>query len=209
MGELSCDERFENQISFITEVDSLKRVLRQTWLMDGSRRENDAEHSWHLAVMALVLSEHSIDKSVDLPRVVKMLLIHDVVEIDAGDTFAYDEVGAKDKEEREAAAAERLFGLLPSDQATEFRTLWEEFEARRSPEARFAAALDRLQPILHNYKTRGKAWRKHGITAEQVIARNQHLAEGAPRLWEFAKTIIGTAVREGFLAGDAESNPDW
>jgi putative hydrolase of HD superfamily len=127
-------------------------------------------------------------------------LIHDVVEIDAGDTFAYDEVGALDKAEREEAAAERLFGLLPDDQAVELRGIWQEFEARQSPEARFAAALDRLQPILHNYQTRGKAWTEHGITAEQVIARNKHIAEGSPRLWEYAEGLIRDAVAQGFLA---------
>jgi len=203
VAELNCDQRFEKQIGFVLEIDKLKRVLRQTWLLDSSRRENDAEHSWHLAVMALVLSEYASEKSVDLPKVLKMLLIHDVVEIDAGDTFAYDELGATDKEEREALAAERLFGMLPSDQAADFRDLWEEFEARRSCEARFANALDRLQPILHNYKTQGKAWKKHGISAEQVIARNQTMAGGAPRLWAFAQRIIESAVKEGVLEDDA------
>lgn len=200
---LNGEECFERQIGFLIEVDKLKQVLRQTWLMDRSRRENDAEHSWHLAVMAIVLCEYAADGPVDLPRVLKMLLLHDVVEIDAGDTFAYDEVGAEDKAERETAAADRLFGMLPSDQAAEFRELWEEFEARRSAEARFAAALDRLQPILHNYQTNGKAWQEHGVCAQQVIDRNEHMAEGAPRLWEFAKTLIEDAVRQGFLQADA------
>lgn len=177
---MDSEQRVERQLDFLLELDRLKTVLRQTWLTDGSRRENDAEHSWHIAVMAVVLAEHSADPGIDLLKALKMLLIHDVVEIDAGDTFAYDEVVVQDKEQREWAAAERIFGLLPNGQAAAFRDLWEEFEARRSPEARFAAALDRLQPILHNYHTQGKAWLAHGITARQVVARNQHIAEALP-----------------------------
>lgn len=198
---MDSEQRVERQLDFLLELDRLKTVLRQTWLTDGSRRENDAEHSWHIAVMAVVLAEHSADPGIDLLKALKMLLIHDVVEIDAGDTFAYDEVGAQDKEQRERAAAERIFGLLPNGQAAAFRDLWEEFEARRSPAARFAAALDRLQPILHNYHTQGKAWLAHGITARQVVARNQHIAEGAPRLWDYARRIIDEAVARGYLAG--------
>ena len=203
MIELTSDDRLASQIGFLVELDKLKQVLRQTWIMDRSRRENDAEHSWHLAVMAIVLKEYAADESVDLAKVLKMLLIHDVVEIDAGDTFAYDTEGEKDKAERETAAAERLFGMLPRDQAAELRDLWEEFEARQTPESRFAAALDRLQPILHNYQTHGKAWRHHGISVDQVIARNRHMAEGAPRLWDFTESLIADAVKQGYLAGEA------
>ena len=204
MKKLDARQRVERQLDFLLELDRLKTVLRQTWLTDGSRRENDAEHSWHIAVMAIVLAEHSADPGIDLLKVLKMLLIHDVVEIDAGDTFAYDEVGALDKEKRERAAAERIFGMLPDEQSAAFRDLWEEFEARRSPEARFAAGLDRLQPILHNYHTQGKAWLAHGITARQVVARNQHMAEGAPRLWDYARGIIDEAVARGYLAGGGD-----
>lgn len=194
-------DRLARQIAFIVEVDKLKRVFRQTWLMDTSRRENDAEHSWHLAMMAVLLSEYAGRPALDVLRVLTMVLVHDLVEIDAGDTFVYDEEAAKDKTQREQAAADRLFAMLPDDQAAEVRGLWEEFEARQTPEARFAAALDRLQPILHNYYTRGKAWQEHRITRAQVIASNRHMAEGAPELWEFARGLIDDAVRRGYLAG--------
>jgi len=129
------------------------------------------------------------------------VLIHDLVEIDAGDTFAYDDAGAVDKAERETAAADRVFGLLPADQAAELRTIWEEFEARQTMEAKYAAALDRFQPMLHNYRTQGQAWQEHGITADRVIARNQHMAEGSPALWDYAKEFVADAVAKGYLGG--------
>lgn len=195
------NDRLSRQIRFLLEIDKLKRVLRQTWHLDQSRKENDAEHSWHVAVMAVLLAEYAAEPGLDLAHVVKMILLHDLVEIDAGDTFAYDDVAARDKPEREQAAADRLFGLLPADQAAEFRQLWEEFEARRTPEARYAAGLDRLQPLLHNYHTQGRTWREHGVTAEQVLARNRHMSEGAPQLWQFAEDLIRDAVRKGYLAG--------
>lgn len=191
------DDRLNRQVCFLREVDRLKQVFRQTWLLDRSRKENDAEHSWHLALMAMLLREHA-DPAVDLPRVVRMLLVHDLVEIDAGDTFCYDDDDHKAR--REQAAAERIFALLPSDQADDLRGLWEEFEARRTPEARFAAALDRLQPLLHNYYTRGAAWLEHGVKADQVLQRNCHIAEGAPALWAFAEGLIRDAVAKGYLA---------
>src|SRR5262249_50705513 len=147
-------DRLARQIAFIIEIDKAKQVLRQTLLMDGSRLENDAEHSWHLAVMALLLAEYA-GEAVDLLRVLKMVLIHDLVEIDAGDTFVYDVEALATRREREERAADRIFGLLPADVEEEFRALWEEFEAQATPEARFAAALDRLQPLLHNYHTGG------------------------------------------------------
>jgi putative hydrolase of HD superfamily len=197
---MSDDDRLARQIGFLLEIDKLKRVLRQTWHLDQSRRENDAEHSWHLAVMALLLAEYAAEPGLDLARVVKMALVHDLVEIDAGDTFAYDEVGARDKCQREQAAADRLFGMLPADQAAEVRGLWDEFEARKSPEARYAAGLDRLQPLLHNYHTEGRAWREHGVTSDRVLARNRHMAEGAPRLWQYAQSLIHDAVAKGYLA---------
>ncbi len=194
-------ERLEKQIAFIAEIDRLKRVFRQTYLTDGSRKENDAEHSWHLAVMALILLEHAGRPAPDVLRTVAMVLIHDIVEIDAGDTFCYDDAGGKDRESRERRAADRLFAILPPDQAAEFRSLWEEFEARRTPEARFAAALDRLQPLLHNYITGGKSWQEHGVTAERVIERNRHIAEGSETLWGYAESLIADAVKKGYLAG--------
>ena len=193
------DDRLARQIGFLLEIDKLKRVLRQTWHLDQSRKENDAEHSWHLAVMAVLLAEYAAEPELDLGRVVKMVLVHDLVEIDAGDTFAYDEVAARDKPEREQRAADRIFHLLPPDQAQEVRRLWDEFEARHTPEARYAAALDRLQPILHNIHTQGRAWREHGVTSDRVLARNRHMADGAPQLWQFAEGLIRDAVRKGHL----------
>ncbi|HET7559768.1 MAG TPA: HD domain-containing protein [Limnochordia bacterium] len=200
-------ERLERQLAFIREIDKSKRVLRQTLLMDGSRRENDAEHAWHLAVMALVLAEHAKTPKLDLSRVVAMLLVHDLVEIDAGDTFAYDEVGAQDKAEREQRAADRLFALLPDDQGADLRSLWEEFEARATPEARFAASLDRLQPLMHNFATEGAAWRAHGVTADRVLARNRHVEEGSPALWALAQRIIAESVARGYLAPAPGAEP--
>jgi len=205
------DSRLAKQVEFIVEIDKLKQVYCRTWLADKSRRENDAEHSWHLGVMAVLLLEHAQQPQLDLLRVLKMVLIHDLVEIDAGDTFAYDDAGAMDKAERETAAADRVFGLLPADQAAEFRTIWEEFEARRTPEAKYAAALDRFQPMLHNYVTQGKAWQEHGITADQVIARNQHMVEGSPALWDYAREFVADAVAKGYLrqrTASATSKPD-
>jgi putative hydrolase of HD superfamily len=201
-------QRLKRQIRFIREVDKLKRIERQTLLTDASRQENDAEHSWHLAVMALLLGEYSADSAIDLLHVVRMVLIHDLVEIDAGDTFCYDTAGYADKGERETAAAERIFNLLPPDQAAEFRALWDEFEAGDSPESRFANALDRLQPLMHNVLTAGRMWKKHGIVKSQVIERNRRIADGAPDLWRFARELIDAAVAWGHLAPDgAEAGP--
>ena len=193
-------DRLSSQLRFIVEVDELKHVLRQTLLPRDQRRENDAEHSWHLALMAVILQEYAAVE-VDIARVLTMHLIHDLVEIHAGDTFAYDEAGHEDKEERERAAADRIFVLLPDDQGQEMRALWDEFEERMTPESRYAAALDRLQPLLLNYHTNGAAWVKHGIRHEQVIERNSHIFEGAPALWDFARRLIDDALTEGKLAG--------
>lgn len=192
--------RLAQQVGFVVEIDKLKHVYRRTWLMDASRNENDAEHSWHLAVMAILLAEHARSPQLDLLAVLKMVLIHDLVEIDAGDTFAYDQAGAADKAPREQAAADRLFRLLPAQQAAEFRAIWEEFEARETPEAQFAAALDRFQPMLHNHRTAGRAWREHGITADQVLARNESMADGSPTLWQYARQMVADAVAKGHLA---------
>jgi putative hydrolase of HD superfamily len=192
------EDRLSQQLRFILEMDELKHVLRQTLLPGDQRRENDAEHSWHFALMAVVLAEHA-EGDVDPLRVVKMALIHDLVEIDAGDTFAYDEAAHADKEERERAAADRIFALLPAQQSGEMRELWEEFEARESADSCFAAALDRLQPLLLNYASGGDTWRRHGVRRDQVVARNKHIREGAPALWEFAADLIERAVAEGKL----------
>ncbi|MDB5408961.1 MAG: 5-nucleotidase [Rhodospirillales bacterium] len=199
-------DRLSQQIGFILEIDKLKTVLRQTLLIDQSRRENTAEHSWHLAMMAITLADYA-ERPVDIGRVIRMLLVHDLVEIDAGDTFVYDVAANLDKAAREAEAAERIFGLLPPDQGTELRSLWQEFEARQTPDAAFAAALDRLQPLLHNYHTEGSTWRQHGITVEQVIMRNRSIAEGSQRLWAYTERLIEDAVAHGFLAPGA-SEPE-
>jgi putative hydrolases of HD superfamily len=192
-------ERLEQQIAFVRELDKLKQVQRQTWLTDKRRKENTAEHSWHIAVMALVLSEYAPEDNLDLGRVMQMLLIHDIVEIDAGDTFCYDQAAVARQADKEKEAAQRLFGLLPSDQAARFRDLWEEFENRRTAEARLAHSLDRLQPILNNYHTEGKSWRANGITRRQVRERNRIVAEGAPRLWEYIEDLLRRAVERGYL----------
>jgi len=193
------DDRLVQQLAFLREVDKLKTVSRRTLLMDGSRYENDAEHSWHLAVMAVLLKEHGNVPAMDLARVLKMVLIHDIVEIDAGDTYCYDEKGNVDKLARERVAAKRIFGILPGDQQVELRTLWEEFEERVTPEAQFAAALDRIQPLIHNYYTQGVVWRNYGVTSAKVRDRNQHVNEGSRPLWKFAEALIQDAVERGYL----------
>lgn len=186
------------QIDFIVEVDKLKNVFRQTSLIEDGRAENDAEHSWHLCLMAILLSGYA-DKNIDLLRVLKMLLIHDIVEIDAGDTFVYDEIAYEHKEEREQKAAERIFKILPQDQALELRELWNEFEERETEDARYASALDRFQPILLNFHTNGEAWKRHGVTRDQVISRNYHISDSSPKLWEYAKSMIDEAIEKGYL----------
>jgi putative hydrolase of HD superfamily len=191
--------RLAQQIRFILEVDKLKEVFRQSLLTQSRRRENDAEHSWHLCLMVIVLAEHANFPALDRLRVLQMLILHDLVEIDAGDTFAYDEAGLATRPERETRAANRIFGLLPADQAAEFRAHWDEFEARRTPEAKFAAALDRLQPMLLNAHTEGAAWRRHGVKSAQVLAKNAHMAEGSVALWDYAARMIAEAVGAGHL----------
>ena len=190
--------RLTQQIQFIIEIDQLKQVLRQTLLNDGSRRENSAEHSWHLAMMVIVLAEYA-PQGVVLLNAIKMVLVHDLVEIDAGDTFCYDVQGNESKAEREAQAALRLFGLLPADQASELRSLWEEFEAQETPTAKFAAALDRIQPLLHNQQNQGGTWLIHNITRDQVMKRMAPVETGAPELWLFVQQVIEDCVAAGYL----------
>ncbi len=190
--------RLEQQIAFILEIDRLKTVLRQTVVVDQSRRENTAEHSWHLAVMAMVLAEHA-NHPPDILKVLKMVLVHDIVEIDAGDTFGYDDAGHDDKAEREQRAADRLFSLLPDDQANELRALWDEFEARETSDARFALALDRLNPILLNLATDGHSWKRHGITRERVVERNDLMAEGSEDLWSHVSKLLDEAEISGLF----------
>lgn len=191
--------RLEQQIQFIKEIDKLKQIFRQNIVIGTERNENDAEHSWHLAMMAILFSEYSTDKNIDILKVVKMVLIHDLVEIDAGDTFCYDEKGYEDKEEREQKAAQKLFSLLPSDQAKEILDLWNEFEQLNTPESRFAAGIDRFQPLILNYNTSGHTWQKPGITSAKVLKRNELLEENAPLLWEYAKAMIEDCIQKGFL----------
>lgn len=200
------NDRLRQQVGFLIEIDRLKHVLRRSRLADGSRQENSAEHSWHLAVAALLLAEHA-DRPVDLARVVKMALIHDIVEIDAGDTFFYDTAGALDKADREARAADRLFGLLPPDQAVELRALWDEFEARRTPEACFAYALDRFLPLLHNYLTGGQPWRQHGVRGEQVMAMTEGIVAGSAEMAACARALVADAMSQGFF--DPTRNGDY
>ncbi|HHT66044.1 MAG: HD domain-containing protein [Caldicoprobacterales bacterium] len=192
-------DRLRKQIEFIVEIDKLKHVLRQSALIHDRRRENDAEHSWHLGVMAMLLAEYVREDSVDILKVMKMVLIHDLVEIDAGDTFAYDELGYEDKEERELQAAERIFSLLPSDQAGKMWELWQEFEEKQTPEARFAASLDRLQPLLLNYHTKGHTWKMPGVTSEKVYERMAVIRESTPELWEYVVQIVEDSIAKGYL----------
>jgi putative hydrolase of HD superfamily len=196
----TLSQRLTQQLQFLIEIDKLKEILRQSLLTQSQRRENSAEHCWHLAMLAMVLSEYA-NESVDLLRVIKMALIHDIVEIDAGDTYIYDvHYDETVKVQQEQQAALRIFGLLPPDQAVELRSLWEEFEARQTPEATFAAALDRLMPLLHNYYTQGISWQKHGVTRDQVEACNYpRIAEGAKTLGEFAQQLVEEAVKKGYL----------
>lgn len=192
-------ERLKQQIDFLIEIDKLKHVFRQTVLIDGSRQENDAEHSWHLAMLAMILHEHANEPGLDLLKMIKMVLIHDLVEIDAGDTFIYDEKGNLDKAEREQAAADRIFAILPADQASELRALWDEFEQRETPEERFAAVIDRLQPLIHNYVTEGTSWKKNNVTADKVIARNRFIRDVSEPLGMYVEELIADSIQKGYL----------
>jgi putative hydrolase of HD superfamily len=188
--------RLERQLEFLLEADRLKQVERRTRIVGGRRLENSAEHSWHLALFALMLVEHA-DEAVDIARVVSMLLLHDLVEIDAGDTFAYDVDGHADKEAREQAAADRLFGLLPDDQGAWARQLWDEFEACSTAEARFALALDRLQPVLLNHANGGGPWREHGISKDRVLHRNGVVADASQLLMMIVRARVDELDQAG------------
>jgi putative hydrolase of HD superfamily len=196
-------ERLESQVRFILEVDKLKEVFRQTLCTQSRRAENDAEHSWHLCLAVIVLAEHANEPRLDVLKVLKMLIIHDLVEIDAGDTFAYDTAAMAGQHEREALAADRIFGLLPADQDAEFRKLWDEFEEQLTPESKFAAAIDSFQPMLLNCATQGAAWKRHGVSADRVVARNSRIAMGSDSLWKKAAAMIQGAVDAGHLAPGA------
>jgi len=193
-------ERLQQQIEFLLEIDKLKTVFRKNYISDGSRAENDAEHSWYFAMAAMVLGEHA-GTPVDVARVMTMGLIHDIVEIDAGDTFIYDDAAKLDQEEREERASKRLFGLLPADQAASLLALWREFEENATPEARFARSIDRLVAIILNYKTGGKAWRQHQVPAHKIMEINSRIENGSPALWKFVREMIQSAVERGFIEG--------
>ena len=190
-------ERFAKQLAFILEADKEKNILRQTHLSGRGRQENDAEHAWHMAIMTILLSEYANEK-IDVLKTVTMLLIHDIVEIDAGDTYAYDEEAKKTQKQREEKAADRIYGLLPQDLQEKMRALWEEFEAQKTPEARFARTMDNIQPLMLNAATDGKAWVEHGVHLEQILQRNQNTAKGSEILWKYAReNFIEPNVKNG------------
>lgn len=196
--------RLEKQMAFIEEVDKIKLIGRQNYLADGSRKENDAEHSWHLALMTMLLSEYS-NEEIDVLKTMGMVLIHDIVEIDAGDTYAYDYEAQKTQKERELAAAERIFNILPEDQANKLRALWDEFEAGETAEARFAAAVDRVQPAMLNSASGGISWKEHDVTLSKALERNGKAALGSEVLWEYEKEhFIMANVEKGLLKNDLE-----
>lgn len=202
MGTNMDQTRLDQQFAFIREIDQEKKIGRQTYLADGERKENDAEHAWHMAVMVLLLQEYA-NEEIDTLRTISMLLIHDLVEIYAGDTYAYDEEGKISQRKREEEAAERLFGILPEDQAQMMRALWEEFEAEESAEAKFARTMDHIQPLMLNDASGGKSWQEHGIHLSQVLNRNQKTAEGSVALWEYAREqFIQPNVEAGRLKAE-------
>ena len=192
------DNELGRKIDFLLEIDKLKTINRRSVLVDGSRYENSAEHSWHVAMCATVLADYASD-AVDMVRVIQLLLVHDIVEIDAGDTFAYDAVGKMDQRERELAASPRIFGLLPCKQAIDLSALWEEFDAQATAESKFANAVDRFMPLLHNYYSEGSSWRKHGVGHDQVLVRMAPIQEAAPALWPYVLQLLNDAVEKGYL----------
>ncbi|HUR60560.1 MAG TPA: HD domain-containing protein [Opitutaceae bacterium] len=201
-------QRLARQVEFIAECDKLKEIFRQTANTQSRRAENDAEHSWHLCLCVIVLAEHANSPTLDVLRVLKMVILHDLVEIDAGDTFGYDTAGQEKQHERECIAAERIFGLLPADQSQDFRALWDEFEAQQTAEAKFALAVDRFQPVLLNCRTEGGGWKKHGVTQDRVVARNSRIADGSVELWRTVEKMIQRTVDAGHLAkGPAPITP--
>lgn len=193
--------RLEQQFNFLMEVDKLKNIIRQNYLTDGSRKEDDADHSWHLALMCAILSEHANEK-IDVVKTMTMILVHDIVEIDAGDTYAYDIQGNLTKQIREEAAADRIYNLLPKDQAQELRSLWDEFEERKTPEAKFAATLDRILPFLMNAKSGGKSWKEHGVMKSQIMKRNEVTPEGSEVIWQYVQEILQQQIENGNLINE-------
>lgn len=193
-------ERFTQQLRFLVEIDKMKSIFRHTLLIDQSRHETDAEHSWNLAMMAMVFAEYAHTPTVDISRVIKMALVHDLVEIYAGDTYAYDDDGNASKLERETEAAARLFDLLPKDQGEAYRKLWEEFDTMESDDALYANAMDCVQPLLNSYMTKGKIWRKNQITSEKVYQRMEKVKRGAPEIYQWVEFVIEDSVKNGYLA---------
>jgi len=199
--------RLQKQIDFIVELDKLKTIYRRAYLAaDNSRRENDAEHSWHISTMAEILKEYCPEE-IDVNRVIRMLLIHDVVEIDAGDVGIYQRANPQAITEKEHKAAQRIFGLLPADQGDEMMSTWLEFDSGQTPESRFAKAMDRLMPLLHNYYTQGKRWKEDGITYEQVMNINRNIEEYTPQLWIYAKSLIEASLSKGYLKRGESASP--
>lgn len=192
------NDRLKKQVEFMLELDKMKNLYRQTYVLHEDRKENDAEHSWHLAILAMLMAEHA-NKPVDAVKIIKMVLIHDVVEIDAGDTYCYDTEGCKTKADREEKAAQRIFGLLPDDQKKEFYDLWREFEDSETDDARFAAVLDRVLPLLLNYTKGGISWKEHGIAKEQVMGRNKEYFGESDEIAELIVSVIEDAYDKGWL----------
>ena len=201
MEEKQEKSRIDRQFDFIREIDKEKFITRQTFLSDAKRRENDAEHAWHMAIMTLLLSEYA-NEEIDVLRVISMLLIHDLVEIDAGDTYAYDTVGGATQHTREEAAAQRIYGILPEDQGKWLYDLWEEFEAYETPEAKYAHMLDNSQPLFLNNATDGISWVEHGVKKSQIYTRNRRTGEGAPKIWEYMQELIDQHVEKGHVIDD-------
>lgn len=200
------DPRLRQQLTFLIEIDQLKTVLRQSPLVAAPRRENDAEHSWHLAMMVMLLSSYA-DEPIDVGRTLELVLVHDLVEIYAGDTPLYDTVAGKDQQHREQLAADELFGLLPDDQEARLRALWDEFEDRATPEARFAKAMDRLQPLLLNWMARGGTWHSPGVTADDVRHRKAVIGEASTQLWEAGQRLIDEGEARGWARPATDKPP--
>lgn len=194
-------KRLEKQIAFILEIDKVKKIMRQTPLTDGNRKENDAEHSWHIALMALLLKEYAEDE-VDVAKVMTMVLVHDLVEIDAGDTYAYDEAAAESKREREQKAADRIFGILPADQGNYLRSLWDEFEAYETADAKYAHLLDNFQPMLLNDASGGISWKEHDVKKTQIYERNIYIEETSKTIWEYMKQMVDKNIQKGNIMED-------
>lgn len=200
--EIMEKDRMDKQFKFCLEADKEKNIKRQTYLSDGVHKENDAEHAWHMSLMALVLSEYA-NEEIDLLKTISMILIHDIVEIDAGDTYAYDETAKQSQREREEKAADRIFDMLPADQKIKFRALWEEFEAAETKEAKFARAMDNLQPLMLNNATGGKSWEERGVRISQILKRNEITPKGSEELWEYAyENMIRPNVEKGKIIED-------